>query len=85
MESKALIRLEGGVRRLLEVHNHARERSEQLSAALAKSREELEKLKAENHRLKKERSDTRKRLDALIKKFDALGPDPSSEEARGES
>ncbi|MFT4569234.1 MAG: regulator of replication initiation timing [Candidatus Binatia bacterium] len=77
MESKALQRLEEGVHRLVDERVRARERSEQLSAALAKSRQELEKLKAENHRFKLERTEARKRLDAVIKKFDGLAPERS--------
>ncbi len=60
------------------------ERSAQLSAALAKSRQELEKLKAENHKFKTERTETRKRLDAVIRKFDGLGSE-AGDGLRGES
>ncbi len=73
MEIKALHRLEQGLGRLLAEHERVITRQEQLGVALAKSREELERIKAQNHKLKSERTETRKRLDILIKRFDSLG------------
>jgi septal ring factor EnvC (AmiA/AmiB activator) len=72
MESKALQRLEGGVSRLLDRRDKGQTRQEQLAAALAKSREEIEKLKAEVFRLRSERTEARKRLDAVIGQVDKL-------------
>jgi methyl-accepting chemotaxis protein len=76
MESKALQRLEDGVRRLVARHGQASTRAAQLAAALAKSREEIEKLKSQNFRFRTERAETRKKIDAIIRRVDRLG-DPS--------
>jgi predicted nuclease with TOPRIM domain len=73
MESQAFRRLQADLDRLLDEHQRSRSRSEQLAAALAKSRDELERLKGETHRYKLERTETRKRLDRLIRRFDSLG------------
>lgn len=73
MESKALQRLEDGLRRLIARHGQTSTRAAQLAAALAKSREEIEKLKGQNFRFKAERAETRKRIDAVIRKVDRLG------------
>ncbi|HYC01311.1 MAG TPA: hypothetical protein VEC57_19420 [Candidatus Limnocylindrales bacterium] len=72
MESKGLQRLEENLRRLLSQHGQASTRAGQLAAALSKSREEIEKLKAQNFRYKSERAETRKRIDAVIKRLDRL-------------
>ena len=72
MESKALLRLEQGVRRLIAQHGQASTRSAQLAAALAKSREEIEKLKSQNFRFRTERSETRKKIDAVIRRVEGL-------------
>ena len=72
MESKALQRLEEGVRRLMSQHGQSTTRAVQLAAALAKSREEIEKLKAQNFRFKTERAETRKQIDAVIRRVDRL-------------
>ncbi|HYC55649.1 MAG TPA: hypothetical protein VEL28_12020 [Candidatus Binatia bacterium] len=72
MESKGLQRLEENLRRLLSQHGQSSTRAGQLAAALSKSREEIEKLKAQNFRYKSERVETRKRLDAVIKRLDRM-------------
>lgn len=72
METKALQRLEAGVHRLIAQHGQSSVRATQLAAALAKSREEIEKLKAQNFRFKAERSDTRRQIDAVIRRVDRL-------------
>jgi len=72
MENKALQRLEDGVRRLIAQHGQSSTRATQLAAALAKSREEIEKLKAQNFRFKTERAETRKQIDAVIRRVDRL-------------
>lgn len=72
MENKALQRLEAGVRRLIAQHGQSSMRAAQLAAALAKSREEIEKLKAQNFRFKSERAETRKQIDAVIRRVDRL-------------
>lgn len=72
MESKALQRLEDGVRRLVARQGQSSIRAAQLAAALAKSREEIEKLKTQNFRFKTERAETRKKIDAIIRRVDRL-------------
>jgi septal ring factor EnvC (AmiA/AmiB activator) len=72
MESKALQRLEAGVRRLVALHGQSSTRAAQLAAALAKSRDEIERLKAQNFRFKGERAETRKKIDAVIRRVDRL-------------
>jgi chromosome segregation ATPase len=72
MESQALRRLEGGVDKLVERLRRATERQVQLSSALVKSREEVERLRSDLQRLKYERSDTRKKVDALLRHFESL-------------
>ena len=72
MESKGLQRLEDGVRRLIAQHGQSSTRASQLAAALAKSREEIEKLKAQNFRFRTERVETRKKIDAVIRRVDGL-------------
>jgi ABC-type transporter Mla subunit MlaD len=72
MKLKALSRLESDAERLLEALDGAVDRQAQLSAALAKSRDEIERLRNDLERLKRERSDTRKKVDSLIKRFDSL-------------
>lgn len=73
MENKALQRLEDGVRRLLARHGQSSTRAAQLAAALAKSRDEIEKLKAKNFRFKTERAEIRKKIDAVLRRVDRLG------------
>jgi len=75
METKALRRLEGCVENLIERLNKASERQSQLSAALVKSRQELDAVQAELERFRAERSDTKKKVDKLLKRFDALEVD----------
>ena len=75
METQALRRLEKDVGKLLVKYRHAAERQAQLSAALGKSRDEIEKLRAELQRYKSERTDTRKKVDALLKRFEKLDID----------
>jgi len=79
MENKALQRLEDGVRRLIARHGQASTRAAQLAAALAKSREEIERLKAQNFRFKSERAETRKKIDAVIRRVDRLSETPDGE------
>ncbi len=80
MESKALERLEMSVQRLLDEHGRAHTRQQQLAAALAKGRDELDKLEAENHRHKAERANARKRIDSVVKRLDALAAGADGEE-----
>lgn len=75
MELQALRRLESGVEALLDVHRRSLERQSQLSAALAKTREDLERARAEVERYRRERNDTRRKIDVLLKRFDSLGID----------
>lgn len=79
MESKALQRLEDGVRRLIARHGQSSTRAAQLAAALAKSREEIEKLKTQNFRFKTERAETRKKIDAVIRRVDRMSEAPAGE------
>jgi hypothetical protein len=81
MGNKALQRLEDGVRRLVAQHGQSSTRAAQLAAALAKSREEIEKLKSQNFRYKSERADTRKKIDAIIRRVDRLSESPDGESA----
>ena len=53
----------------------AAKRQAQLSAALAKSREEVDRLKAELKQYRTERVGTKRKVDALLKRFDALDVD----------
>ena len=75
MESKALRRLEQEVDRLLGQLRRSAQRQAQLSSALGKNQEELERLRREVQRYKNERNDTRRRLDTLLKQFDRLDID----------
>jgi cell division protein FtsB len=79
MESKALQRLEDGVLRLIARHGQSSVRAAQLAAALAKSREEIEKLKAQNFRFKTERAETRKKIDAVIRRVDRIAESSDSQ------
>lgn len=72
MELKALCRLEDGVGRIAKALDRALERQRQLSAALVKSSEEVDKLRGDLQRYRAERTDTRKKVDALLKRFDTL-------------
>lgn len=85
MESKAILRmgeLESLVENLLTRARSARERQTQLSQALAKSREEIESLKLEVERYKAERTDTRKKVDSLLRRFDSLELDAAAGEPK---
>jgi chromosome segregation ATPase len=75
MKLKALRRLEKGVEELAGRFDKAVERHSQLSSALAKSREQVERLKAELAGYRSERKSTKKKVDALLKRFDSLGVD----------
>ena len=75
MEIKGLQRLEGNVDVLTGRAGEVTERQGQLSAALVKSREEIDSLKAELERYRSERVDTKKKVDALLKRFDTLSVD----------
>jgi len=72
MDVRVIQGLEKNVEALLDQLRRAAERQAQLSAALVKSREEVEKLRAEIQRYKAERGDTRKRVDALLRDFESL-------------
>ncbi len=72
MELKALRRLESGVEELAGRLDKAAGRQAMLSRALAKSREDVDRLTAELERYRGERKDTKKKVDALLKRFDAL-------------
>lgn len=76
-------RLEDGIRRLVAQHGQTSTRAAQLASALAKSREEIEKLKSQNFRFKAERGETRKRIDAIIRSVDRLA-ETSGEQVRDE-
>lgn len=76
MGNKALQRLEDGLRRLVARHGQAATRAAQLAAALAKSRDEIEKLKSQNFRFKTERAETRKKIDAVIRRVDRMAELP---------
>lgn len=56
-------------------HGRALERQAQLSEALGKSRQEMERMRSEIQRFKLERTDTRKQIDSLLKQFASLGID----------
>jgi septal ring factor EnvC (AmiA/AmiB activator) len=79
MVNKALQRLEDGVRRLVAQHGQSSTRAAQLAAALAKGREEIEKLKSQNFRFKSERAETRKKIDAIIRRVDRLSESPDGD------
>ena len=72
MDSPVFQRLEHGVDKLFEQLRRTTERQAQLSTALVKSREEVERLRAEIQRLKSERTDTRRKVDALLRDFESL-------------
>jgi septal ring factor EnvC (AmiA/AmiB activator) len=72
MGNKGLQRLEDGVRQLVAQYGQTSTRAAQLASALAKSREEIEKLKSQNFRFKTERGETRKRIDAIIRSVDRM-------------
>jgi len=72
MDPKYVQRLERDVERLLEHVQRTSERQTQLSAALVKSREEVERLRGELQKYKTERNDTRRRVDALLREFETL-------------
>jgi chromosome segregation ATPase len=72
MDSHVFQSLEHNVDRLFEQLRRSTERQTQLSAALVKSREEVERLRSEIQRLKSERTDTRKKVDALLRDFESL-------------
>ena len=71
MENNALRRLEGSLEKLLAQHRKSSERQAQLSAALAKGREQIDAAQAENFRHANERAEVRKRLDGLIARIDS--------------
>ena len=72
MESKAFRRLQNDVDKLRAKLRQSAERQAQLSAALGKSREELERLRIEVQRYKTERNDTKKQVESLVKRFEKL-------------
>ena len=72
MDSPVFQGLEHGIEKLFEQLRRTTERQAQLSTALVKSREEVERLRAEVQRLKSERSDTRRKVDALLRDFESL-------------
>jgi len=74
MELRALTRLEEAVERLTDQLHRGQGRQRELSVALVKSREEVERLRAEINRYRSERSVTRKKVDALLRRFEGLDP-----------
>ena len=72
MELGSLQTLERDVERLFDQLRRTTERQVQLSAALVKSREEVERLRAEVQRYKVERTDTRRKVDTLLREFESL-------------
>jgi chromosome segregation ATPase len=72
MDSHVLQCLERDVDKLLDHLRRLTERQSQLSAALVKGREEIERLRGEIQRLKSERTDTRRKVDALLREFESL-------------
>ena len=72
MLDSSVQRLERNIDNLLQRLRRAGERHEQLSSALARSREEVEKLRSELQRFRSERTETRKRIDALLRDFESL-------------
>ncbi len=72
MESKALRRLEQDVDRLLGQLQRSAVRQTLLSSALGKNQEELEHLRREVQRYKSERNITRRKIDALLERFEKL-------------
>lgn len=79
MKNNGIQRLEEAVRRLVAQHGQTSTRAAQLAAALAKSREELEKLKAQNFRFRNERSETRRKIDGVIRRLDRLAVAPEGQ------
>ena len=75
MESEALRRLEQDVDRLLGRLRRSAERQAQLSSALGKNQEELERLRREVQRYRHERNGTRRKIDGLLKRFEKLDID----------
>ena len=75
MELKALRRLEDSVEELVGRLDKSVDHQSQLSAALVKSREEIDRLKAEVERFRSERTATKKKVDSLLKRFDTLDVD----------
>ena len=72
MDSHVFHSLEHNVDKLFDQLKRSTERQTQLSAALVKSREEIERLRTEIQRLKSERTDPRKKVDALLRDFESL-------------
>jgi septal ring factor EnvC (AmiA/AmiB activator) len=72
MDAHALQDLEREIDKLLEHLRHATERQAQLSHALVKSKEEVDRLRAEVQRFRAERTDTRRKVDALLREFESL-------------
>ena len=72
MESQTFQVFERNVDKLFDQLKRSGERQSQLSAALVKSREEIERLRTEIQRLKSERTDTRRKVDALLREFEGL-------------
>lgn len=79
MKNNGIQRLEEAVRRLVAQHGQTSTRAAQLAAALAKSREELEKLKAQNFRFRNERSETRRKIDGVLRRIDRLAVVPEGQ------
>ncbi len=75
MVSGALKRLKDNVERAARELATVRDHEQQLSAALLKGQEEVNRLRAELDDLRSERSSTRRKIDSMIKRFDKLGVD----------
>ena len=72
MESKALSRLQQDVERLLAQLDEAAQRQVRLTEELGKGGEEIERLRDEIRRYEDERKETRRKLDALLDRFEKL-------------
>ena len=75
MNVQALRRLEHAFEKFKSYHDKSLERQTRLSEALGKSRDEMERLRAELQRYRAERIETRKRVDTLLRRFEGLGLD----------
>lgn len=75
MELRALQRLKGNVEKATRELARAHDHEQQLGVALLKSQEEVNRLRGEIKQFRSERSDTRRKVDSMIKRFDKLGVD----------
>ena len=75
MVSQSLKRLKDTFEKATHRLADARDHEQQLGAALLKSQKEVNKLRGQIDKLRTERTDTRRKVDAMIKRFDKLGVD----------